>query len=135
MDDPLKTDLAVTFLPDGAVDLDLSVGDLRRVSGLDNLRQALQLRLLTEEGALTELGHPRYGSRLNSLIGEQADRENVELLRRYTRKALNREARVDEVLTVRAAARPDLPGVVEVEATVRAITEEATRVGVAVDLT
>lgn len=134
MSDALKTDLAVRYLDDGAVDLDLSAGDLARVEGLDNLRQALQLRLLSDEGALTELGHPRWGSRLSELIGRPADRANVELLRRYTRRALMAEGRVKDVLSVQATARADLPGVVEIVATVEAVTGETLTVGAAVDL-
>ncbi len=128
----MKTDLAVRFHADGVVDLDLSIADLGRVSELDNLVQALQLRLLTPEGALSELGHPRYGSRLGTLIGEPADRENIELLRRYTRKAILRDPRVAEVLEVRA--RLAGPGVVEIEARVRAAGGGEATVRVGVDL-
>ena len=44
--------------------------DLRTVDGRDNLAQAVINRLLTRQGELAALGHPRYGSRLHELIGE-----------------------------------------------------------------
>ncbi|MCK6524475.1 DUF2634 domain-containing protein [Myxococcota bacterium] len=119
--DPLLTDLRVVFTPHGQADLDLQTDELERVSGRDNLVQALSLRLLTERGELTELSHPRYGSRLRELIGEPLDRANVELLRRYVRKCLLQVPRVAEVVTVRALTT-NIPGVVVVQATVRPIT-------------
>lgn len=134
MSDHLKTDLAVRFERDGSIDLDLSAGELGRVSELDNLAQALKLRLLTDEGVLTELGHRRYGSKLGRLIGERLDRANISLLRRYTRQALLRDFRVKEVIEVVGRARTDTPGVVELMARVRAIDGQEVRVGVAVDL-
>ncbi|MBK7759423.1 MAG: DUF2634 domain-containing protein [Deltaproteobacteria bacterium] len=118
--DPLLTDLSVVFTPHGQADLDLQTDELERVSGRDNLVQALSLRLLTERGELTELSHPRYGSRLRELIGEPLDRANVELLRRYVRKCLLQDPRVAEVVTVRAFTT-NVPGVVVVQATVRPI--------------
>ena len=45
------------------------VRDAGAVSGRANLAQALVLRLLTRQGALTGLGHPDYGCRLTELIG------------------------------------------------------------------
>ena len=118
--DPLLTDLSVVFTPHGQADLDLQTDELERVSGRDNLVQALSLRLLTERGELTELSHPRYGSRLRELIGEPLDRAHVELLRRYVRKCLLQDPRVAEVVTVRAFTA-NVPGVVVVQATVRPI--------------
>jgi phage baseplate assembly protein W len=119
--DPLLTDLSVVFDREGQADLNLQTDELERVSGRDNLVQALSLRLMTERGELTELSHPRYGSRLRELIGEPLDRANVELLRRYVRKCLLQDPRVAEVVTVRAFTT-NLPGVVAVQATVRPIS-------------
>lgn len=118
--DTLLTDLCVVFTPHGQADLNLQTDELERVSGRDNLVQALSLRLLTERGELTELSHPRYGSRLRELIGEPLDRANIELLRRYVRKCLLQDPRVAEVVTVRALTA-NVPGVVVVQATVRPI--------------
>ena len=88
--DPLKKDLRLLFRPNGEVDLALSRYDLETVDGRDNLAQALKMRLLVGAGELGALGHPRYGSRILELIGEPLDRANLELLRRFVRKALMR---------------------------------------------
>ena len=40
------------------------VRDLSVSSDLDNLRQAIEIRLLTPKGELAPLGHADYGSRL-----------------------------------------------------------------------
>lgn len=117
----LGTDLRLVFRPDGAVDLDLNHGELTLVEGLDNLGQALALRLLTAEGEIRALGHPRYGSRVREMTGETLDRANLELLRRRVRQALKRDPRVLDVIEVTVSPRAAAPGVVDVFARVRAI--------------
>lgn len=137
-DEPLGTDLRLVFSsddPDRAVaDLAVGGGDVQTLSGIDNLAQALTLRLLVDTAELSGLGHPRYGSDLRDLIGEPLDRANLELLRRIVRQALLREARVKEVVRVTVAARPGAPGVVDVQATVLAVTDEEATVGVVLDV-
>lgn len=103
---------------DGGAELDIGSGDLSVLSGVENLRQALTLRLLVQVGELTELSHPRYGSRVHELIGEPMDRLNLDLLRRYVKKALSQDPRVREVVSVTATPRRDVPGAVDVEALV-----------------
>jgi len=104
--DVLKTDLRLFFGSDDAdlgydkVDLDVGSDDLETVSGLDNLVQALRLRLLVGLGELRPLGHPRYGSRVHELIGELRIPANRELLRRYVRKTLMGDPRVEKVSNV-----------------------------------
>lgn len=74
--------------------------DLDRLSGLDNLRQALLLRFLTPAGQLAQLGHPDYGSRLFELIGELNNETNRNRAKMYVLQALGAEPRVREVLSV-----------------------------------
>ena len=111
--DPFSTDLRLVF-PRGEAGVDLALGlqDLETVSGLENLVQALTLRLLVDRGELAGLAHPRYGSRIRDLIGEPLDRPNLELLRRYVRQELLRDPRVEEVLqvTVTPPRRPAATG-------------------------
>src|SRR5881394_1026881 len=45
--------------------------DLAMARGVENLQQALILRLLTPLGSLSDLGHAGYGSRLHELIGQE----------------------------------------------------------------
>jgi phage baseplate assembly protein W len=135
---PLGTDLRLVFSsddPDKAVaDLALGGDDVQTLSGVDNLAQALTLRLLVDTAEISGLGHPRYGSDLRDLIGEPLDRANLELMRRYVRQALLREPRVKDVLRVTVAPRPGAPGIVDLQASVLAVTDEEASVGVVLDV-
>jgi phage baseplate assembly protein W len=133
MADPMKTDLRLIFGGAGA-DISWSGGELETVAGRDNLAQALTLRLIIHRGDLAQLGHPRYGSKVKELLGEPLDRTNLELLRRYVRQALKEDPRVEEVTSVVATARASAPGVVDVAATVKAISGETVQVELALDL-
>jgi phage baseplate assembly protein W len=74
--------------------------DLDTWQGVDNLRQALLLRFLTPLGALTDLGHPDYGSRLFELIGKLNDQSNQNLAKLYVLIALGEEPRIAQVESV-----------------------------------
>lgn len=134
--DPFGTDLRLIF-PRGSEGADLAVGlqDLETVSGVENLVQALTLRLLVDRGELDGLGHPRYGSRIRDLIGEPLDRANLELLRRYVRQELQRDPRVEEVLQVRVTPHEPTRDGVDVEARVRAVSGLETSLEVRIDAT
>ena len=134
--DPFGTDLRLIF-PRGSEGADLAVGlqDLETVSGVENLVQALTLRLLVDRGELDGLGHPRYGSRIRDLIGEPLDRPNLELLRRYVRQELQRDPRVEEVLQVRVTPHEPTRDGVDVEARVRAVSGLETSLEVRIDAT
>lgn len=85
------------------VDLDVAEGE-------EALRQALILRLLTPLGALTELGHAGYGSRLGELVGLENTETNRLRVRAFVLQALALERRVAEVLDLRVtvpAGGPD----------------------------
>ncbi len=105
------------------------------MSGVENLVQALTLRLLVDRGELDGLGHPRYGSRIRDLIGEPLDRANLELLRRYVRQELQRDPRVEEVLQVRVTPHEPTRDGVDVEARVRAVSGLETSLEVRIDAT
>ena len=132
--DPFGTDLRLIF-PRGSEGADLAVGlqDLETVSGVENLVQALTLRLLVDRGELDGLGHPRYGSRIRDLIGDPLDRANLELLRRYVRQELQRDPRVEEVLQVRVTPHEPTRDGVDVEARVRAVSGLETSLEVRID--
>jgi phage baseplate assembly protein W len=74
--------------------------DLEPISGVGNLEQALLMRLLTPRGALEGLGHPEYGSRLQTLIGELNSETNRNRAKLYVLEALAQEPRIGEVLSV-----------------------------------
>lgn len=132
--DPFGTDLRLVFAR-GSEGADLATGlqDLETVEGLENLVQALTLRLLVDRGELAGLAHPRYGSRIRDLIGEPLDRANLELLRRYVRQELLRDPRVEEVLQVSVTPHDARRDGVDVLARVRAVTGQEASLEVHVD--
>lgn len=83
-------------LPDGSAPSDLDTW-----AGVDNLTQALLLRLLTWRGELAPLGHPSYGSRLHELIGELNTETTRNRAKLYVLEALADEPRVRRVVSVR----------------------------------
>lgn len=92
-------DLAPTPPPSGMVAHDLAARvDLRAVDGVDALRQALLLRLLTPQGSLAALGHAEYGSRLHELVGAEFTDAARLLARAFVLQAVRQERRVDRVL-------------------------------------
>jgi phage baseplate assembly protein W len=78
--------------------------DLKTISDADNLSQALLLRFLTRQGDLAQLGHPEYGSRLYTLIGEFNNTTNRNRAKLYVLEALAAEPRVAQVLSVDVTA-------------------------------
>jgi phage baseplate assembly protein W len=72
-------------------------GDIATVEGRENLVQAVLNRLLTRQGELTALGHPKYGSRLHTLIGEPNNLRVRGLADAYIREALAQEKRVGKI--------------------------------------
>lgn len=70
--------------------------DLDSITGRENVGQALILRLLTPKGALADLGHPEYGSRLGELIGQGKTEALRGLCRAYLLTAIREEPRVSD---------------------------------------
>lgn len=130
----LGSDLRLVFSGDGRADIAWTDADLERVQGLDNLAQALTLRLLVQRGELDRIAHPRFGSRIHELIGMTLDRPNLDLLRRHVRAALLADPRVAAVVSLRVEAIAAHPGAVQVTAAVQAKTGAITDVEVALDL-
>ena len=136
MADAFKTDLRIVFQDTGrgpVVELATGARGPLAVSGIDNLVQALTLRLLVDQGELEALGHPRYGSRIRELLGARLDRANLELMRRFVRQTLLDDPRVAEVDRVVVQPRADAPGIVDVEAEVRARDGQSAQIGVSLD--
>ena len=108
------------------VDLNLaSTGDLATVSGRENLAQAIINRLLTRKGDLTTLGHPDYGSKLHTLIGELNNvrlRGKAEL---FIRECLAKEPRISEIVRIAFATpnRHDTREQLQVEIIIRPVPQ------------
>jgi phage baseplate assembly protein W len=131
-EDLLKTDLRLFFSATGEVDLDASRSDLELISGRDNLAQALAVRILTDKGELTPLGHPLYGSEVRAIIGRRFTEATRQLLRRLVIKALESDPRVSTVDSVVVRPHERLPDVAEVECEITSIAGD--QVGVEVNL-
>ncbi len=95
--------------------------DLERLSGVDNLKQALLLRFLTPVGELALLGHPNYGSRLFELIGERNTPTNRNRAKMFVLQALAQEPRVAEVLRVDVISGRADPTRIDIAVNLRAI--------------
>jgi len=132
-----KTDLRLVLPRSGqsdAIDLAHDTDAMESVGGIDNLAQALTVRLLVDQGELTDLGHPHYGSRIRELLGANLDRANLELMRRYVRQTLMSDPRVAEVVEVRVEARHNAPGIVDVETVVQSVSGESMQIGVSLNV-
>ena len=81
--------------------------DLQTLTDLDNLKQALLLRFLTRMANLAQLGHPAYGSRLYTLIGQLNTATNRNLAKLYVLEALGAEPRVARVISVDVSGARD----------------------------
>lgn len=75
-------------------------GDLSLRSGLDNVAQAIQNRLLTRKGEISKLGHDTYGSELHKLIGQPNSWKAKARAELYIKEALKNEKRVEEILEI-----------------------------------
>lgn len=78
--------------------------DIDILQQVENLQQALLLRFLTRQGDLTALGHPEYGSRLYTLIGELNTPTNRNRAKLFTLEALAAEPRIAHVISVDVTA-------------------------------
>ena len=74
--------------------------DLGRVTGRNNLEQAIILRLLTPRGELAPLGHADYGSRIHELIGQPNTENTRNRMRLFILEALQLERRIAELVEV-----------------------------------
>lgn len=122
----LGRDLLATPFFDGTtwvtVDLHERGGDLATADGVDALRQALVMRLLTERGELGHLGHAAYGSRLHELIGRRMNESNRLLARAYVIEAVRAEPRVADLETLELEPiDPAAPHAVRFHLQVRAV--------------
>ncbi len=76
--------------------------DYSTISGLDNLAQAIKIRLLAARGSYTRLGHPSFGSRLHELVGELNNEINLKLAEHFVKEALTMEKRIKAINKVKA---------------------------------
>ena len=99
-EDVFKQDVA---LPRGR--LVVADGDFALVAGRENLRQAIGIRVATDEGVL--LFHPTYGCRVHRIKGRQANSANHLLAGKWVERALRQEERIASVTRVEAIVSGD----------------------------
>jgi phage baseplate assembly protein W len=75
-----------------------TVVDVLSAAGVDNAVQAVVHRIKTVHGELADLGHPEYGSRHHSLVGQPNSVGNRNLVKLFILQALAREPRIEQVL-------------------------------------
>jgi phage baseplate assembly protein W len=97
------------------------VRDLSVSSNLDNLRQAIEIRLLTPKGELAALGHADYGSRLPDLIGQPNTETNRNLAKLYVIEALKQERRIEKIVSVEVTPAPGQRQLIKIFVQVKAI--------------
>lgn len=102
-------------------------GDLQTIGGRENLVQAIINRLLTRQGELAVLGHPTYGSRLYTLIGQPNNLRIRALADAYIREALAQDKRIAEVrfVTFNPPGRGDDRSTLRATISVQPIGQEA----------
>lgn len=87
--------------------------DLVDVGAAGNATQAVIHRIMTVRGELADLGHPDYGSRHHSLIGQPNTVKNQNLIKLYILQALALEPRIRQILSADVAPGPQ-PDVVTI---------------------
>ncbi len=102
-----------------------TVRDIALTSDVDNLAQAVALRLLTPRGELSALGHPEYGSRLAELIGEVRTETTRNLAKLFVIEALKQERRIAEIVEVVVEDHPGDRHRMNISIRVRAIDDSA----------
>nr|QNO53400.1 hypothetical protein JNHLJEBA_00010 [Methanosarcinales archaeon ANME-1 ERB6] len=93
-------------------------GDLETVGEELNLGQAIIHRLRVRRGELSELGHPRYGSRLYELVGEPNNERTRELAGLYTRECVAQDPRVKEIVNITVEVPKDDPDRIDINLSV-----------------
>lgn len=70
-------------------------GDIETVSGINNLKQSLMMRIMTRRGTL--LNHPSYGSNLPSYIGLTVDNSSLQRAIVELERTITTDTRVAKV--------------------------------------
>jgi phage baseplate assembly protein W len=87
-----KEDIYLDSSGDRLMDIN---GDYKRVAGLDNLKQAINLLLSTKKGTLAY--HPEYGSNITTFLGETKTTLTLGIIKAEIRRAVLSEYRVKDI--------------------------------------
>jgi|SRR5262245_55339695 len=120
------TDVDVRRVPNRAD----ALTDFGVISGLDNLGQAVLMRLLTPRGELSALAHPEYGSRLHELVGRQNTATTRNLAKLHVLESLQLEPRIQKVTRVSVEPAKGQRDRIDIELTVLPVGEtQVVRIG------
>jgi phage baseplate assembly protein W len=100
------------------------VADAAATRGVDNAVQAVIHRIKTVHGELAGLGHPDYGSKHHTLIGQPNSVKNRNLVKLYILQALAREPRIEKILKADLVPDPQRDRVT-IALTIRFIGDQA----------
>ncbi len=89
-------------------------GDFDTIRDIDNVIQAIRHRLSTRRGELTELGHPEYGSLLETVIGEPNIEDTHRIIETLVKDCLQHEHRIENIIDITASANPNQRDVVNI---------------------
>jgi phage baseplate assembly protein W len=96
-------------------DLNISrTGDLGTVVGVETVIQAIRHRLCTRRGELSELGHPEYGSLLETVIGEPNTEDTHRVIETLVRDCLQYEPRIENIIEIEAKPNPTYNNIVDI---------------------
>jgi phage baseplate assembly protein W len=107
---------------DGFQVSDLSIsrtGDLGTTFDDETVLQAIRHRLSTRRGELTELGHPEYGSLLETVIGEPNVEDTHRIIETLVRDCLQYEHRVENIIDIEAIPNSSNHDVVDINVTIQ----------------
>lgn len=80
-------------------------GDIKTVSGIENLKQATINRLLTPRGSL--LLYPTYGSNLHRILGRYNTNETLVMLDNEIQSTIKKDSRVQDIEVVSSYIEED----------------------------
>jgi phage baseplate assembly protein W len=107
---------------DGFQASDLSVsrtGDLGTTIDDETVLQAIRHRLSTRRGELNELGHPEYGSLLETVIGEPNTEDTHRIIETLVRDCLHYESRIENIIEIEATPNSSYHDVVDINVTIQ----------------
>ncbi len=101
-DDPFLTDLLLT--EEGFLSV-TEGGDLATVSGVENLEQALEMRVVAHKRSM--LFHPEYGSWVFTLVGRVNIESQADLTAFYAQSAMIEDPRIKSIADISAVIIDD----------------------------
>lgn len=110
------TDIESTWTPNPQ-------GDFKLISDVENAKQAIINRLLTQYDELASLGYTGYGNKSHELAGLTDIKLATETIKIHTHECLLREPRVNEILNIECTYNNK---VITVDISIKMIDEDHT---------